>query len=242
MTSIRTQKVSGGYQLLHRVRTSVTSSSGRFFLAQKFFSANIVSQKSKCGYWLNRNDFFLLFFLYKNRQKKKKSRQKADKNCIRFSHHFGFVLKWNISNQVAFSAYPCKFLRKVNLNHTKVCNLALQLFSLKASKKVFFKHLWVIHLLVYRVFFLSDSVSLGSSQADLWYTPAGPLFGGGCFSLIRLDPLDLPALRKTYNKHIFDPSKPPLGNWKKGICQYSKLKEKKGGEKENTFLDIAVAE
>lgn len=55
--------------------------------------------------------------------------------------------------------------------------------------------------------------------------------------MIRLDPLDLPALRKTYNKHIFDPSKPPLGNWKKRICQYSKLKEKKGvGGKEDTFL------
>lgn len=148
---------------------------------------------------MNQNDFFFLYFP----SQKYKSR-KAGKNCIRLSHHFGFVLKWNITNQVAFSAYPCKLLRKVNLNHSQVCNLALQHFRLKMSKKeVFFQHLWLIYSFIWVFFFpLFDSVSLGSSLADLWYSPAGPspaqlsLEEGGCFSMIRLDHLHLPALKK----------------------------------------------
>lgn len=154
-------------------------------------SSQIYSQSKIKIRILNQNDFFFLFFP----SQKYKSR-KAGKNCIRLSHHFGFVLKWNITNQVAFSAYPCKLLRKVNLNHSQVCNLALQHFGLKMSKKVFFQHLWLIYSFIYRVFYLD------SSQSDLWYPPAGPspaqlsLEEGGCFSMIRLDHLHLPALRK----------------------------------------------
>lgn len=87
--------------------------------------------------------FFFFFFSFTEIEKQAK-------NHIRLSHHIGFDLKWNISNQVAFSAYPCKLLRKVSLNHSQVCNLALQHFGLKMSKKIYFStsptylfiHLW----------------------------------------------------------------------------------------------------
>lgn len=178
---------------------SVTSSSGRFFGSEALLRKY---SQSKIEIWILvelKWIFFYFFFLHRNR--------KAGKNHIRLSHRFGFVLKWNISNQVAFFAYPCKLLGKVILNCCQVCNLALQHFGLKMRKKMFFQHLWLIYLFTYRFFsYLTVLLRAGRSVVPSSTTLATTTqSGGGCFSMIRLDHLDLPALRKTYNKHIFWP-------------------------------------
>lgn len=103
-----------------------------------------------------------------------------------------------------FFCLSLQALKKGQLKSQPGLQFSTSTFSFKNEQKRSVFSTSLTYLFIHLGFFFSlfDSVSLGSSLADLWYSPAGPspaqlsLEEGGCFSMIRLDHLHLPALKK----------------------------------------------